>query len=1306
VGIRAPSRCATLFLLTLLSLAPLRATADPHYISQFATKDPASSRAGDLPRRWKSQLSGNVFEIVLRNRVITVERVASDEEKRTGSELKISVELRESGTSYVGRAVVNTSVVSPEGAIRRCPVENAYTITAITPAQIEGSVVSRALDASCPQVPGDPTIFVWNPTSDSAVSPFAVQQSTLIQLSKEATELLSVFDRAVAEKRYDVAAKTMNEAIAVVRNQLGQNHGIVGRLEGHLGLAYENMGNVNEALSAFQRSAEILAMIPSEEETLWQVRVHLANALFRTGKHHESIALQKLLLKHFEESRGELHIITFTTRNLLALAYMISGQSDEAIAQGTIFVAAARKLYGQDSEQHLDAEELLANTVAQAKKLEQAVDAFNMVYRASERVRGESHAKTLHLGLGYALVLRATGRIKQAAAIAEKVYRGRVAMSLPPKEVLESQKLYGVLLGSIGRYEEGDKLLSDGLRIAKETSPATYETTIEFLEGLCELRTQWGHSADAMMVCGELLDLAESATGRDSLKASVARQLGAEVLYYEGEYDASAALLEKDLQLLVPKFGEKHYNVLITMERLAGVYAQSGRAEEAKPIAEKAYYGLLETLGPNSLHTQGAALGLAIIHVRLGQESQALGLLEQIVHASDRRGDVPNTDAQRELARVYNLMGRKDDAERMILVALKNSVELHGLTPHKDTSRAFQVLASVLQSSGKARETLPVVDGLYKQTLEQLGPYHTETLNMLLGRAYALLAAKEFERGLSALGEGLDAIDAWRRVTSVFDKGRAEHWASFTGHFRLAAYTGALQLSQLSIELSFKLADRAKTGTLYERLSINKVLDTPGAESQEFAKLVEVERNIEQIDSQIAHTEKDIERVGLALERRKLVVAHESLLRTLAKKSPALLQARIGGTVDVVQIAESLSRNAVFVSYLLSPVGGHAYAITKDAGLVVRKIDGVPRLRQTIAAARAFAQVHPSMKGVTFDRLWRLHDGSYQYGRKPSEDGQEVKDDGEISRYLGKLLIDPIADVIKGKQRLIVSPDELIALLPLEMLQFDGRYLIEHFDISYVQSGAMYLLMNQQKRIPEGRANDEHSLLAVGGVDYSSIASGANVKASSESNKTKLRGMRGLGLEWGPLPESRAEVEGVGALFGDKDKLILLGSSASEERLRNLNSTGELKRYRYLLFSTHGYLSDRDPQLSAVVLTPTGTTDDSDGYLTAVELAEYRLNARLLVLSACDTGAGRFVPGEGVQGLPIGAFLAGAENTLMSLWTVVDETTAEFMKSVFKKLLTGKTEVQAVSEAKREFIANKDGLANPLFWAPFVLYGN
>ena len=109
--------------------------------------------------------------------------------------------------------------------------------------------------------------------------------------------------------------------------------------------------------------------------------------------------------------------------------------------------------------------------------------------------------------------------------------------------------------------------------------------------------------------------------------------------------------------------------------------------------------------------------------------------------------------------------------------------------------------------------------------------------------------------------------------------------------------------------------------------------------------------------------------------------------------------------------------------------------------------------------------------------------------------------------------------------------------------------------------------------------------------------------------------------------------------------------------------------------------------------------------MTASEWPAYELRSDLIVLSACETALGKVVQGEGVMGLPYALYVAGNRNTLLSLWPVVDESTATFMTRLFAQLGAGKSQVQALSDTKREFLAGGK-YAAPVFWAPFVLYGS
>jgi len=159
----------------------------------------------------------------------------------------------------------------------------------------------------------------------------------------------------------------------------------------------------------------------------------------------------------------------------------------------------------------------------------------------------------------------------------------------------------------------------------------------------------------------------------------------------------------------------------------------------------------------------------------------------------------------------------------------------------------------------------------------------------------------------------------------------------------------------------------------------------------------------------------------------------------------------------------------------------------------------------------------------------------------------------------------------------------------------------------------------------------------------------------------------------------------------------------SESHLLELNKQRVLTNYRYLLFSTHGYFSPIHPALSGIVLDQLHTPVPTDGYINAAEWVGYDLRSDLMVLSACETGVGQ-TSGDGVLGLPYALYVAGNTNTLLTLWTILDESTAEFMRRFFSRLQQGENHVDALTSVKREFL-KENKYHNPLHWAAFILYG-
>jgi CHAT domain-containing protein len=234
----------------------------------------------------------------------------------------------------------------------------------------------------------------------------------------------------------------------------------------------------------------------------------------------------------------------------------------------------------------------------------------------------------------------------------------------------------------------------------------------------------------------------------------------------------------------------------------------------------------------------------------------------------------------------------------------------------------------------------------------------------------------------------------------------------------------------------------------------------------------------------------------------------------------------------------------------------------------------------------------------------------------------------------------------------------------------------------------------------------EDRLLAFGDPDLKTLASAGAATSPMQTRVSLALDAATVSpptLELARLPGSRMEVNGVARVRGTRPTDARLGSAATEAELRQLDASGELLRYRYLLFATHGLLNADLPLLSAIVLGRRGADDPNDGMVTALEWTGLRLASELTVLSACDSGLGRELPGEGIMGLPFALFVAGNRQTLLSLWPVPDRSTARFVTRFFELLTGGRTAADALAITKREF-ASQPG-ADDRVWAGFVLYG-
>ena len=181
---------------------------------------------------------------------------------------------------------------------------------------------------------------------------------------------------------------------------------------------------------------------------------------------------------------------------------------------------------------------------------------------------------------------------------------------------------------------------------------------------------------------------------------------------------------------------------------------------------------------------------------------------------------------------------------------------------------------------------------------------------------------------------------------------------------------------------------------------------------------------------------------------------------------------------------------------------------------------------------------------------------------------------------------------------------------------------------------------------------------------------------------------------------TQREAEAIKRVF--PDAAVYTRDAASEETIKS-----EAGKYRYVHLATHGFLNDAAPLLSSLVVAKPGPGSSEDGFLTAREVYDFRLNADLVVLSACNSGRGEARTGEGLVGLTWAFFVAGAPSQVVSQWSVDDAATSQLMGQLYANLKAGMLRGEALRRASLTLMHSPGRhCAHPYFWAPFILVGD
>jgi CHAT domain-containing protein len=298
------------------------------------------------------------------------------------------------------------------------------------------------------------------------------------------------------------------------------------------------------------------------------------------------------------------------------------------------------------------------------------------------------------------------------------------------------------------------------------------------------------------------------------------------------------------------------------------------------------------------------------------------------------------------------------------------------------------------------------------------------------------------------------------------------------------------------------------------------------------------------------------------------------------------------------------------------------------------------------------------------------------------------------------LIVAPVRQSIAAKKKLLIVPSGVLWSIPFEVLftplnKEDEKtlfvpsnaavsfseleYLVKNASIVYCQSASIFYHSRHLQ------SAGEQSLIAFAdpSKSYASFPTSGDVQRDSVMYS---------------LPSAREEARTIAQLFPPLARTVLVGDTASEANAKQLLQNAHAQ---VIHFATHGFLTSDSVKRVGLVLNASG---DEDGILESSEIARLKIHADVVVLSACETGLGKQVAGEGTMGLARAFAIAGARSVIVSLWRVADKSTAELMKKFYEEF-TRTGDASASLHRAQQWMFTESSFSAPYFWAPFIIVG-
>ena len=825
-------------------------------------------------------------------------------------------------------------------------------------------------------------------------------------------------------------------------------------------------------------------------------------------------------------------------------------------------------------------------------------------------------------------------------------------------------------LEQLGRTDAALARLDEALRTATVAEDRIGESWARVDQGL--LLRRLGRTREA----AETLAIADNRLGSDDdwrLRAKVWESLGA-TLRSLGEFTAAGAHLERSLAIAVKEGDGKREAA--ARHGLASLSLRLGDLSRALTYQQQAL-ALYRSRNDVAGEMQ-AVNNLGAIYYRLGDLDGARELFSETGKLADELKD-PSTKA-RAMSNLAVLEADAGRHERSLEFSLAAIEGLQDLNPRRAAIARLSA-ALAFQRTGRAAKADEMLEAALAAFVEAgdptnelavhlargdvlrergeltaslaaydlaLGQAETRALHRQIweahaGRAGVLESVGKHDQALSAYRSAIETIESQRLRVESPDL-RMRFLANKIDVYERAIHIRASQADSASAADAFHLTERARARSLAELLAESRASLRASIPEE----LAERERRLlDSIGSLAMELRRATTEPDVARARKALERAQrrqDRLEVELRRAAGAYGEIVYPEATTVKKVQRSLEPGEVLLEYSVGDGGGLLWVVRRK-GLDLHRLPSANEIERAVAAF--------------FERGAR--DAPALGGRRPGMTELET---------LSALVLPAKVD-LTGLKRLIVVPDGALHRVPFGALRREGRFLIENHETVVAPSATTFRWMR-----------------ATGISSASTGFAGLGDPRVADDDE-----------RFSPLRFAGGALRSAADRFPATERVVLTGADFTAERLRSL----PLSRYRFVHFATHGWLDGDQPRHSGLLLSPSG----EDDFLYLDEILELDLNAEVVVLASCKSGAGELLRGEGLIGLTRAFLYSGAASVLVSQWNVNDRSTARFMDVFYENIARGVAVPSALRAAKLSFLKSDDRvLHQPYRWAPFVLVGH